>query len=359
MKRSGYKTVIALLVVQVALLLSATVSAADVEKKFNKEFSSKGKDLLSIDNKYGDVKVESWNENRVVIDVLVTLSHPDKDKAEKILSMIDVSFSENDNTIGATTVIDSKFTFKGWGDNYKFSIDYVVKMPVGLNFKVINRYGSVDINELSGQVDITVKYGSLFVQNLSRGNVKPLNKISLAYSKGEIIEMGWSELYLRYSGRTTIGTAEALLVDSRYSKLQLENVGSVVLDSKYDDINISNLKNLVAESTYTSYDLGFVKSKLDINTGYGSIEVGNLQAGFESVDITTRYCSVKIDVDEKAKFTFDAETSYGGIGFDEDNAEIMNRIYDNNSKKVTAVIGGKNAVSVMKIRTSYGSVKVY
>lgn len=359
MKRSGFKAVIGLLIVQVAFLSAVTTSAAEVNKKFNKEFSSQGKDLLTIDNRYGDVKVQSWNENRVVIDVLVTINHPDQDKADRLLSMIEVEFSENDNTIGARTVIDSKFSFKGWGDNYKFNIDYVVKMPVALNFNVVNRYGSVDINELSGHVDVSVKYGSLFIEKLTRGKEKPLNKISLAYSKAEIVEMGWTEVYLRYSGRTNIGTADALLVDSRYSKLEIENAGSVVLDSKYDNIKISNLKNLVAESGYTSYNLGTVSGKLDIETGYGSVEVDELVAGFESVDITTKYCSVKIDVDEDASYRLNAGVQYGGISFNEDRADIMTRIYDNNSKKVEATIGDKKASSVMNIQTSYGSVKIF
>lgn len=359
MKRSGFKTVIGLLIVQVALLLPASVNGDEVNKKFNREFNTQGKDLLSIDNRYGDVKVQSWNENRVVIDVLVTIEHPDRDKAEKLLSMIEVEFSENDNTIGAKTVIDSKFSFKGWGNNYKFSVDYVVKMPVALNFNVVNRYGSVDIDELSGHADISVKYGSLFVGKLTRENVKPLNKISLGYSKAEIVDMGWAELYMRYCGRSNIGTAQAVMIDSRYSKLEIENVGSVVLDSKYDNINISNIRNLVSESGYTSYNLGTVSGKLDVETGYGSLEVNKLVKGFESVDITTKYCSVKIDVDDDASFKLNAGVHYGGLSFSEDKAEITNRIYENNSKSVEATIGGKNAASVMNIQTSYGSVKIY
>jgi len=359
MKRSGFKTVIGLLIVQVALLLPASLYGAEVNKKFNKEFSTQGKDLLTIDNRYGDVRVVSWNEQRVVIEVLITIEHPDRDKAEKFLSMIEVNFSENDNTIGATTVIDSKFSFKGWGDNYKFKIDYVVKMPVTLNFNVVNRYGSVEIDELSGHADISVKYGSLFVGKLTRGREKPLNKITLGYSKGEILEMGWTELYLRYSGKTSIGTAKAVMVDSRYSKLEIENVGSVVLDSKYDNINIHNVNNIVSQSGYTSYNLGSVSGKLDIETGYGSIDVSQLVSGFESVDITAKYCSVKIDVDENATFKLNAGVNYGGLSFNEDNAEIMTRIYENNSKNIEAVIGGKTATASMNIQTSYGSVKIY
>ena len=50
---------------------------------------------------------------RVLIDVVVKVKHPSRDKAEKYLSMIDIEFNENDNTIEARTEIDKNFSFKG------------------------------------------------------------------------------------------------------------------------------------------------------------------------------------------------------------------------------------------------------
>ena len=359
MKRSGYKAIIGLFVVQAVLLMSSTLYGVEVNKKYNKEFSTKDKTQLTIDNRYGDITVESWNESRVAIDVLVTVEYDDQSKAEKFLEMINVEFGDAGDAIEAKTVIDSKFSFGGWRDGQKFTIDYVVKMPVSLNFNVVNRYGNIDIDELSGQVDITVKYGSLFIEKLSRGKEKPLNKIALAYSSGELVELGWTEMYLRYSPRTTIGSAKALMVDTRYSKLQIEKVGSIVLDSKYDNVNISEMTNLVAESGYTSYKLGTITGKLDIDTGYGSIGVERLAAGFESVNINSKYCSTKIDVDDQASFILDGSVEYGGLGFDEERAEIMTRIYENNSKTVKAVIGDKNASSTIDFKLNYGSLKIY
>ncbi|HUS86645.1 MAG TPA: hypothetical protein VMW76_05335 [Bacteroidales bacterium] len=359
MKRSGCKTVIGLFVLSAIFLLSGTALAQELDKKYNKEYSVQGNELLKINNRYGDVIVEGWNENRVVIDVTVTLEHPSKEKAEKLLSMIEVIFSENDNTIEARTEIDSKFSFNGWGENKKFSIDYDVKLPVGLDFDVANAYGGVRIDELSGHVNIVVKYGSLFAEKLSRGNTKPLNAVTLAYGNGEIVETGWAELNLRYIGKMKVGSAQALLVNSRYSKLEIEDVSSIVLDSKYDHISLGNLNNIVAESGYTGFNIGNVEKKVDIEAGYGSITIDNVSAGFEDVQIVANYCHVKIGVDEDAGYKMNLKTHYGGLSFNEDNAEIINRIYENNSKSVEAVVGDKGSSSQISVTTKYGSVKVF
>jgi hypothetical protein len=358
MKRSGCKTVVGLLVVQAVFLLSFSAFGEEVEKTFKKEYSTQGKDLLKIDNRYGDVVIENWNENKVLIDVLVKVEHPSRDKAEKYLSMIDVYFNENDNTIEARTDIDRDFSFKG-GTDRSFSIDYVVKMPADFNLDLENKYGNIEIEELSGHVKLAVKYGNLYVASLTRGKEEPLNSVYIAYGKGEIIKSGYTELTLRYVGKLNLGTAQAILLDSRYSKLYVEDVGSVVADSKYDHIEINSVKNFVAEGGYTGFELGSVGGKLDIDTGYGSIKVEDLMKDFDLVDIRAKYCQVRLDVDEAAAYKLNINTSYGGITFNEDNAEIINRIYDNNRKSVEAVVGGKSSESEIKINTSYGSVRVY
>ncbi len=360
MKRSGYKTVIALLIVQALFVLPNTVLGAGLEKKFNKEFSTQGVELLKINNRYGDVKVENWNDSRVVIDVVITLEHPNQDKAEKLLSLIEVVFSEYDNTIEARTDINSKFSLKsGIGQDKRFSIDYVVKMPADLNLNLTNRYGSVRIDELSGLVNIKVKYGSLYVDKLSRSRKKPLNSVYLAYSSGEIVESGWTELSLRYVGKMSLGTAQALLLNSHYSTIQIEKVGSVVSESKYDHLKIGTMNNLVAEADYTKFDIGTISGKLDIETNYGSINVQEVKPDFDFIDIVSRYCSVKLDIEDNASYKLNVNTRYGGITFDEERADVIKRIYDNNSKSIEAVIGDKESNSTVRIKTSYGSVKVY
>ncbi len=360
MKRSGCKTLFGLLIIQAFLLLPASSFGVEVKKEFSREFDTAGKELLTIDNRFGDVTVTTWNQNKVSIEVLVTIDHPDQTRAEGYLSMIDVLFTDSDNTIGAETVIDSKFSFRGMGKDRRFSIDYVVKMPGKMNLKLENRYGNVNIDNLSGHADITVRYGSLYAGSLTRGNIKPLNRIVIAYGHGEIDELGWSELYLRYCTKgVTVDNAEALLVDSRYSELSIDRVSSVVAESKYDKLSFDAINNLVAESGYTSYNIGEVSGKVDVETTYGSFDIDRLKRGFESVDLNTRYCSVNIDLDEETSYRLNAMVDFGSISYDDDRAEIRRDIKESNSREVEATIGKGSSLPEIKVRISFGSLKIF
>jgi hypothetical protein len=106
MKRSVYKS--GILLALIAVFISFSLGAQEVSKEYHKEFKADKSTTLDISNRYGDVVITAWDKDQVVIDVRVTVSHPDKVKAEKFLGMIDVQFSEGTNLITAKTVIQDQ-----------------------------------------------------------------------------------------------------------------------------------------------------------------------------------------------------------------------------------------------------------
>jgi hypothetical protein len=359
MKKSDYKS--GLLLFISLFIISFSISAQELTKEFHKEFTAGANTTLEISNRYGDVVIESWDKDQVVIDVKVTVEFPNKDRAEKLLSYIDVRFSEGENLISAKTVIDDKFNFSGWGFNSKkFSIDYNVKMPVGTALTLANKYGNTDINELHGLVNLDIKYGNIEAGKLTRGNVKPLNSLNLAYGKGTIDEAGWLDLTIRYTGNMNIAKSQALLLDSKYSKLTIGETSSVVGESKYDNISIESINNLVLENGYTETNIGVLTKKLTYNGSYGSFSVDRVPAGFESIDIETHYMGVRLGIEESANYKLEAKVSYGGLKYNEDNFKNQRRIVENNSNEVTGIFGKEESPSArVNIIASYGSVKLY
>jgi hypothetical protein len=358
MKKSDYKSG-ALLFIPL-LLLSFTLSAQDeVTKEFHKEFTAGVNTTFQINNKYGDVLITSWDKDQIVIDVKVTVEMPNREKAEKLLSYIDIQFSESDNLVSAKTVIDDKFNFSGWGNSSRrFRIDYTVKMPVNTALTLSNRYGNTDINELTGLLNLDVKYGNLTAGKLTRGNIKPLSKLVLAYGKGSIDETGWLDVNLRYCGTTTIDKSQALLIDSKYSKLVLGETSSVVGVTKYDNLRIESINNLVLENGYTEVNIGTLTKKLEYEGSYGSFSVDRIPAGFESIDVETHYMGVKLGIEENANYNLDARVSYGGLKYNEENFSAQRRIIENNSNEVSGTVGKEGTTSKVTIVASYGTVKL-
>ncbi|MCX6321396.1 MAG: hypothetical protein NTX93_06255 [Bacteroidia bacterium] len=358
MKKSDYKPGLLLLIS--LFLVSFTLSAQELTKEFHKEYTAGANTTLEISNRYGDVVIQSWDKDQVVIDVKVTVEIPNKERAQKLLDYIDVRFSEGENLISAKTVIDDKFNFTGWGESRRFSIDYTVKMPVGIALSLANKYGNTDIDELHGLVNLDIRYGNLTAGKLTRSNVKPLNRLNLAYGKGTIDEAGWLDLTIRYTGNMSITKSQALLLDSKYSKLSLGETSSVVGESKYDNIRIESINNLVLENGYTETNIGELTKKLTYNGSYGSFSIDRIPAGFESLDVETHYMGVRLGIEESANYKLEAKVSYGGLKYNEDNFKNQRRIVENNSNEVAGVVGKEESPSArVNVIASYGSVKLY
>jgi hypothetical protein len=359
MKKSSYKSG-KLLLFTAILICSFSLSAQEVTKEYHKEYKADKNTTLDVSNRYGDVVITSWEKDQVVIDVKVTVDIPGKDRAEKLLSLIDVQFSEGTNLITAKTVIDDRFNFSGWGFNRKFSIDYTIKMPAVSNLTLANKYGNTDIDELKGLVNLDIKYGDLSVVKFARTDEKPLNKLTLAYGKGSIEEAGWLDVYVRYCGSLEINKCKALLLDSRYSKVKIGETSSLVGESKYDNIGIDKINNMVLVTGYTTINVGELAKKLDFQGSYASFTVDEIPAGFESLKVDVRYMGVRLGISGSANYKIEGESSYGGIKLDEERFKYQKHIVENNSTELSGVVGNEaSPASSVKLSASYGTIKLY
>jgi hypothetical protein len=360
MKKSVYKP--GILFLAGLLLLASGVSAqTEVSKDFHKEYTAKKGMTLDLNNRYGNIVTETSQSDQVVIDVKVTVRYPNSERAEKLLSYIDVQFSESPDRISAETVIDEKFSFTGWsGELRKFTINYNVRMPEWMDLTLKNKYGNTELDDLTGLVDLSIKYGNLTASKLTRGNEKPFSKLDLAYGKGSIEEAGWMDLVIRYCGNLTIDKSQALLLDSKYSKLIFGTVSSIVAETKYDNMRIEDINNLIMDTGYEDINIGTITKKFKFDGSYSSLNVERVPEGFESVEINSRYTGVRIGIDESASYNLEGKVSYGGLKFDEDNFKYKRRIIQNNSTEVSGTIGkDESPSSNVTVTASYGTIKLY
>jgi len=361
MKKYCYKT--AAFLVIILLSVSSTLFAQEVTREHHKEFTVKPNTTFAINSKYGNVVIESWNRNQIVIDVKITINMSNRRSAEEALSYIEVWFSENGNTdvINTTTHFDSKFNtiWNRKGNRDYLSINYNIKMPVNTALTLVNSYGNTTINELSELVNIDVRYGNLTIGKLTRGNENPWNNISLAYGNGNIVEARWLTLNTSYVGNFNIAKCSAVLLESKYSKLNFGEVSSIVGESRYDGIKVDNIRNLDLNSRYTNTNIRTLTNSIKLEIGYGSFSADNITSGFESIEVNTRYAAIKLGIADNANYELNGRARYGGIRYDNNKFNVMKRIQENNSLTVEGVMGRETTPSAkVKIDANYATVQL-
>ena len=355
MKATGFKLAI------IALFLSSNFTWA-ANDKFSKilkeEFNATGSTELSLNNKFGDIEVNNWDKDLISIEVEISVDVNDEDKANRILSYVDVNFFENGNTVSAETVFDSKLEKGSWGNNnYDLDIQYRVHIPEYISLSVENKYGDTFINNLSGKLYCDIKYGKIKINQLSRGDDKPLNEVNIAYGNGYFEKVGWLKANIKYS-TFEIEEGKALILISKYSKFYLEEASSLVAESKYDVYEIGGLNNFVVSAGYSNYKIEEITKTFQAESKYTHVKVENIPPGFEKISIENAYGGYKIGIDENSSYIIDGEADYSKIYYPDNNSNV-NRIIENNEMNVSGLVGNdSNTKSVVDVETRYGNVKL-
>ena len=359
MKRLVLKNLTALITMQLLLVLLIKAQDTEFVKNYSKEYDVNKDTRLEILNKYGDVDIRDWDKESVSLDVEVKANTSNKNKAEKILDNIDVVFSEIGNLIRVETTFDKSFNkgFRLWnGDNKKFEINYIVKMPKNIPLNLLNKYGSVFISELTSTSNIEIKYGNLKANKIIHSEEKPLTQIILAYSDGTIEECKWSKFNIKYS-KIKINKSKALVVVSKYSKVFIDEGTSVVSESKYDNYEIGKLQNFLTTTAYSNFKFNEIIKKIQVESKYSDFKVEHMPEGFDKIRIDNKYGKYKIGIDSKASYKIDGYARYSKIHYPE-NSDVS-LIQKDNEMTVKGLVGNDpNTESTVNISTSYGNVRL-
>jgi len=356
MKALKSKSILLLLSIQLFVIFTATAAVQEYTKNLHKEYPADENTLLIIQNRFGNVNINNWDKNEVVIDIIIKVDHKDEEKAKELLSFLNVEFSHDSNVISAITSIDERFNRNiSFGDSKKeFSINYEVKMPKNIKLDIENKYGNLFINEISGHAMISVKYGNLKANKIIRDNTKPLSEVDLAYSDGYIEEIEWLKLNMKYS-KLEVEKSKALIAITKYSKLYVTKSSSIVCESKYDVYKIGSLTNFVTTAAYTDFKFDEITKKIEVENRYGGFTVGYVPKDFDKIDFQNEYGSVKIGIDGNASYQLTGNAKYGDIDYP--STGRVNKIKETTELTIEGTVGNdQGAKSVVNIITKYGSV---
>jgi len=344
----------------------------EYSKTIQKEFNIASDGEVRIENRHGEVNINTWEKNQVKIEVTITVNERSESDAQETFERINVDFSNGNRYVEAKTSIESKSSRWSWwssSDNNDYTIDYDVYMPQTNNLHLANKYGNAHVASLDGEASMEIKYGNIRMEEVTG----ELN-LSLGYGNGTINKCRHADVNVSY-GSIRIKDAGDLIVESKYSKMYLDQAGDIKSVSKYDTyeigvirdfrnqgkydhVEIQSAKTIRASAKYSDFKIDEITHSADFDLAYGHVIVESLARNFSEVQILGRYTDFKIDVEDGANYKLDAVTKYAGIRY----PEKMDVVYEKekgSSKEVEGYMGGdKNTGQVIKARLDYGGIKV-
>ncbi|PID67995.1 MAG: hypothetical protein CR968_03850 [Flavobacteriia bacterium] len=326
------------------------------EKRIVKTFKVSKDNLLTVDNRFGDVHIATGNTDQLAIEVVITAKSRDEKSVQEKLDDIDVIFSKKSNTVFAQTKITDH---SGWFQRFRsskvaFKIDYFIEMPVSNQLSISNDYGFIYIDELDGPCTLNCDYGGIVIGRLNNEenviNMDYGNKSRINYIKGGRINTDYSNI--------EILEANQLDLNADYTDCDIEVVGTLEFNNDYGEIRIGQADVVWAKADYYTLDISRLKHRLTFKGDYSNVNVLKTYDQLESIDISSDYTDVNVDLNGCANYKFSLKNSYGRIEFNGVKPEFTRKIIENSSQFYEGYSGSKNAKTSIRIDNSYGKINL-
>lgn len=325
------------------------------EKTIKKGFTVNANAFLKVNNKYGNLNITSWNQNRIEIEVHIKTSGNNEEKVQRKLDNITVSFQGSSSNVSAKTNI-SKSSSWGWGNsnNVNMQINYTIKLPVKNNIDLTNDYGSITLDRIDGHATINCDYGRLDIGELRGRN----NNLNFDYtSKSEIDYVNSAKINADYSG-FTITKAGDLSLNTDYTSAAIVTMQNLTYNNDYGNLSVKEVKNIEGTGDYISIKLGKINGNVSLNADYGSIKIEELTENAGNLAINADYTGIKIGYNTNYNFKFNLKSAYGRIN-GVDNCNLSLKEIKNSQKNYKGSCGSENSNNFVNITTEYGSISIH
>lgn len=257
-----------------SLLFLAIAVTADAQstKKQDYSFNTTSGSMLSIRNSFGDINVEEFAGSKIEVNIEIIVEAKNAKNTKEYLSKIYVDAQEQGNDVFLKTVNDLK------GMKVKnFQVNYDVKIPRNTDVKIKNSFGDVNVQTLSGSVNLTVQHGDCFLATSEGDN----NVLNVEFGDIRVIESG------------------DIQIVSKHGDVSLGNVARLKLASQFGDATVQDLRG-----------------NADINTMHGDFEIDKVGSKVQFINIKAQFSDVDIEGLDGKDFRINLDGSFTDFDFD-------------------------------------------
>lgn len=314
------------------------------ETKLYKELnvSAAGAKKLLVSNSMGKIDVSKGSGNDIKIEANITMQNNDEAFAKSLA----------DSAVEISRGSEIKISTADYNDNRikNVYIDYVIKVPEGMEVDVDNSFGDIIVREISSNVSIENSNGKI-----TAGNIGGDLRVKNSFGAIEVNETGGNVTAEGSNGgifiKNTKGNVE---VNNSFGSIEVQITGGDV-KARGDNGRIfieAPTGDVFAHNSFGEvYVINPGKStELESSNGLIRLQSANVIKG--NVRIKNSFGGIKLDIPRKQEGKMKLSTSFGNI-----NSNMnLNIIKDVSKASVDQIIGDGSIL--FDLETSNGNIDV-
>ena len=279
------------------LSVSARGQSFSKENKIVRSFVLTNDTEIEITNKYGDINLESWDNDSIRIEINYKVTSTKESKLDKTFNAINFDFNANQYYIIAKTVFEGKGSF--WTDvsdiaNNMFaggtytSIDYTIYIPADKRINLTLKYGNVYMANYDGYFKLSLSNGDFKAHNLD-GEVE----LDITFGDATINKIEDGKVKISY-GTFSLENSNKLSIIGQSAEFDLGVINNLVIDSKRDKVTIEEIGDISGVTYFSRLVIDDVVYKLDLSTKYGSVKLKEISSKVKKVQLSSYSTTVNM-----------------------------------------------------------------
>lgn len=282
-------------------------------RAFRKEFSADKNTSLDIVSKYGSIQIINGKSDSVLVRAEITVTSSNEQKTRKMLNDVSVNLVKTGSIIRVQSdfgknpgfLLESFKNMTGKIISYdnQLEINYYITVPEGIALKIDNTYGDIYLEDIKGNLDLTLSNGSL-----QSGFLEKAADVNLTFVNGSVQGIQSGKISASYT-ELKIGNSGSLDIVSRSSKLEIDSCTGITINSRRDKVYIESVKKLSADSYFSDIIVESVNGEINLLSSYGSFRTTILRKSFSLVSITSQYTDINLGLEKEVSAGVDIKTT--------------------------------------------------
>lgn len=313
-----------------------------------------------INNRYGDIIINGWDQNSLKINITVKVNHKKKEQAESLLNR----FQLEEKNVGDMVTVTTEILKKNGSvitryfnkanpidlDKSNVQIDYTVYMPKGARADITNKFGDIIIDGVEGKLKAEIEHGDMWINSAIKTAT-----IDMKYGKLKTKVIQYSNITLK-NAELNSTSSKNLTLNSSGSKIEIEEVNSIEIISNKDEINIPITGEIRGESKFSTMHIGKINDEINLKMKVTTFTVAEIISPKAFIHLEQESSDININI-TGISFKFKAYLTEGVLRVPKTFKKITTTVIDKNDKiREINAFYGNNPIGKLTITGKKGTI---
>lgn len=298
----------------IGLFTSSGFAQNEHTKQWQRSYDLPANGTVQIENKYGNVVVNGWDQDKLQVTIDIKVVHRKDDNAKKLLDRIQPEVTQAGDFVRITSQIVERsssllsryfnkanpFDF----DKSNIQINYEVYLPMNTELDITNKFGDVVIGAWHGDLDANVQHGDVWVNDdISTA------KVDMRFGKLNLGTIGYGNIKMN-NGGIDIEDAQKLKIISSGSNIQLDKVNNLEVYSSKDEVSLEAIGSLRGDFKFSNVDISIIEQEMFLTLRIAEVDIKKFINPTPEIDIVQESSEINMDV-SGLSFDFKATLEQG------------------------------------------------